>query len=166
MRATPLLAGGLALLLGACSPPTKPGNAPPPLNKQLLLGKWKNTSEAQFVVGYEFEEGGALKMTVQGVKQPVSGRYTWAGERNLDLEYQAPEDVKKAFAAAAKAYKEDIQERIKAGRLPDRAGPGMLGVVPDELPAKETFQVGLSEKPRRLTLIRSGGASQIFEKAE
>src|SRR6516162_5502389 len=81
MRAKFLLVGGLILLLGACSP--KVSHAPPPINKQLLTGKWKNSSETEFISGYEFAEDGTLKMIVKGMEQPVRGGYTWSGERTL-----------------------------------------------------------------------------------
>jgi hypothetical protein len=164
MRAKLLLVGGLALLLGACS--DKARHAPPPLNKDLLPGKWKNSSEAQFIAGYEFTEDGKLKMTVRGMKEPVPGRYTWSGERTLDLEYRAPAKVRKAYRAAAKAYKDDVKERIKAGTLPDKAGPGILGSVRDELPDRESVRVGLAEKPRLLMVNSDRLGSQRFEMEE
>jgi hypothetical protein len=164
VRAKLLLVGGLALLLGACS--GKGGHAPPPLNKQLLAGKWKNSSDVQFVAGYEFAEDGTLKMTLRGMRRPVPGRYTWSGERDLDLEYQGAEGVRQAYQEAAKAYKDQVRDRIKSGELPDRAGPSILGTVRDELPAKETLRVSLSEQPRLLILGGEGGASQTFEKAD
>lgn len=162
MRARHLLVGGLALILGACS--GGGGSAPPPINKQLLAGKWKNASEVQFITGYEFADDGTVKMTVRGMEQPVRGRYTW-GERTLDLEYQAA-DVQQAYKAAAKAYKEDLAQRIKDGKLYDRAGASMSAAVRDELPTKETLQVGLSEQPRLLILTNESAVSQTFEKGD
>jgi hypothetical protein len=164
MRAKFLLVAGLVLLLGACS--GKVSQAPPPINKQLLTGKWKNSSEVQLIAGYEFSDDGALKVTVRGMDLPVLGRYTWSGERTLDLDYKAEADVQKAYAAAAKAYKDDVRDRVKAGKLPDRAGPSILGAVRDEWPASETVQVGISEQPRLLMLGSEGGGSQTFEKAD
>jgi hypothetical protein len=161
MRVPHLLVGCLALLLGACS--GSDGRAPPPLNKQLLAGKWKNVSEAQFIAGYEFAEDGTVKMTLQGMGRPVQGRYAWSGERTLDLEYQAAPDVQQAYQAAARAYKDQLTDSIKAGKLYDRAGESMSAAVPDELPAKETVQVGLSEQPRLLILINASAVSQTFE---
>jgi hypothetical protein len=168
MRAKLLLVGGLALLFG-CSGPVS--HAPPPLNKELLAGKWKNASEAQFVAGYEFAGDGTLKMTILGREQPIQGRYTWSGERTLDLEYSEAPDVRQAYRAAAKAFKDQLTERIKTGKLPDRAGPSMLGAVPDELPAKATVRVAISDQPRQdqprlLILSEQSGASQTFEKAD
>jgi hypothetical protein len=163
MRAKLLLVGGLALLLG-CSGPVS--YAPPPLNKELLAGKWKNASEGQFIAGYEFADDGTVKMTVLGREQPIPGRYTWSGERTLDLEYSEAPDVRQAYRAAAKAYKDQVTERVKDRKLPDRAAPGMLAAVPDELPAKATVRVAISDQPRLLILINEGGAPQTFEKAD
>jgi hypothetical protein len=162
MRARQLIVGGLALLLGACSG----GGGPPPpaLNKQLLPGTWKNVAaERQFVTGYEFAGDDTLKMTVRGMEQPVSGRYTWSGDRTLDVEFEAPPEVRQAYTAAAKAYKVDLQAKIKAGDMYERAGPSLSASAPDELPTKVTFHVGLSEKPRLLILSNDQGTSQSFE---
>ncbi len=164
MRAKLLLVGGLALLLGACG--GKSSQAPPALNKQLLTGKWKNTAELSLVAGYEFAGDGTLKMNVRGMDKPVPGRFTWGGDHDLNLKYEGGDDVKKAYQAAAKAYKDEVQERIKKGTLPERAGPSILGAIRDELPAEETFRVGLPESGRTLVLTDPGGAVQKFEKAE
>jgi hypothetical protein len=164
MRATLLFAGGLTLLVGACS--DKGGNgapaSPPPLNKQLLAGKWKNASEVMPIAGFEFGEDGTLKMTVRGLEQPVPGRYTWSGERTLDLQYQVAE-VQKAYQAAAKAYKDQVKERIQTKKLPDKAGPSLLADARDELPAGEKFRVSLTEQPRLLIFVNESGQSQTFE---
>jgi hypothetical protein len=96
----------------------------------------------------------------------VPGRYTWDDERTLNLEYETADDVRQAYAAAVEAYQKEVKDRIQAGKLPDRAGPSILGAVSDELPAKETFRVGLSEQPRLLILGGENGTSQTFEKAD
>jgi hypothetical protein len=163
MRAKLLLVGGLALLLG-CS--GGGGHAPPPLNKQLLSGKWKNSSEAQLVSGYEFADDGTVKLTVLGREQPLTGHYTWSGERTLDLEYPEAGDVRQAYKEAAKAYKDQVNQRIKDKKLSDRAGPAILAAIRDELPARETVRVAISDQPRLLILTGEGGASQTFEKGE
>jgi hypothetical protein len=164
MHAKFLLVGGLALLLGGCS--GKASHGPPPLDKKLLTGKWKNSSDTQFLAGHEFAEDGTLKTTFRGMRQPVPGRYTWGSERSLDLKYEPTPDVKEAYQAAAKAYKDDVRERIKSGALPDRAGPSILGTVRDELPAEEALRVSISEKPRLLILGNASGESQTFERAD
>jgi hypothetical protein len=164
MRAKILLVAVLAQLPGACS--GTGAHAPPPINKQLLTGRWKNSSESQIVAGYEFGEDGALKVTIRGMEQPIVGRYTWNGERTLGLEYQATADVQRAYEAAAKAYKDDVMDRIQAGKLPGQAGPSILRGVRDKWPASETLQVAISDKPRLLMLAREDEGSETFEKAD
>src|SRR5262249_10570827 len=106
-------------------------------------------------------------MTLQGMKRPVPVRYTWSGERTLDLEYRAKADLRKAYQAAAKAYKEGLNEKVKTKKLPDRALGPMLGAVRDKLPEPETFQVGLSARPRTLILTDTeSGTQHKFEAAD
>jgi len=132
----------------------------------LLSGTWKNESTALFVVAYEFAADGALKVTVQGMGQPLDGRYSWTGDRTLQMDFQASPDVRQAYRVAAKAYKDQLKDKIQAGKLYERAGPPMAAAVRDELPATETFQVGLSEQPLLLILINENGLSQTFEKED
>jgi hypothetical protein len=165
MRAKYLLVGALALLLGACSR-DKGGHAPPPPNKDLLAGKWKNASELQFLAGYEFADDGTAKVTFRGMKRPVPARYAWTDERTLNLESQAPADVRRAYKAAAKAYKADLRDRAKTGKLHEKALQPLEAAIADELPAAETFRVATSEKPRMLFLTTDGGGTQTFDKAD
>jgi hypothetical protein len=158
-----LLAGGLALFLAACS---KNSHLPPPLNKQLLPGKWKNAAERQLITGCEFAEDGTMKMSIDGMDQPMSGRYSWSGEHSLDLEYPREEDVRKAYAAAVKAYKDRFMERVNAGAMPATAASS-LKAIHDELPDKETFRVAIGEKPQvQLFLTDDKGTSRNFLKAD
>jgi len=163
MRAMLLLIGGLVLLPGCSGRVSHP---PPPLNKELLVGKWKNSAEGQFIAGYEFAGDGTMKLTVLGREQPLSARYTWSGERTLDLEFPEEAEARQAYRAAAKAYKDQVQQRVKGKQLPDRAEASMLAAVRDELPARETVRVAISEQPRLLILTGESGAPQTFEKAE
>jgi hypothetical protein len=164
MRARFLFVAGMALLLSSCS--GGGSHSLPPLDKKLLTGKWKATSDSPFMAGREFAEDGTMRTTIQGMEQPLSGRYTWDGDRTLDLEYQDGPDVQKAYRAAAKAYKEGVMNRIQAGSLPDRAGPSILSTVRDEPPARETLRVGISDRPRLLILSGEDGGPQTFEKAD
>jgi hypothetical protein len=164
MRAKPLFVLGLALFLGACSP--KVNRAPPPLNKQLLTGKWKNTSDEQIIAGYEFGEDGTLKVTVRGMGQPVLAHYAWNGERTLGVDYQAPAEVQQAYKATAKAFKDGVRDRIRTGKLPAVAGPSVLGAVRDELPASETVRVALEENPPFLILDRENSTSETLKKED
>src|SRR5262249_7627090 len=139
----------------------------PPLDKRLLSGTWKNSSDVQLISGYEFADDGGLKVSIRGMAQPLTGRYSWNGDRSLSLEYQMPDEGQQAYAAAAKEYKEDVRDRIKEGKLLDRAGPSIIGSVRDTWPANEIVQVGgLSEKPRMLIINSEGGVSQTFDPQE
>lgn len=165
MRTKTVLVGCLMLLAGACA--NKVSHAPPTFDKQLLVGKWNNIANAQFISGYEFAEDGGLKMSVKGMDKPISGRYAWSGDRALDLEYQLPDGVQKAYQAAVKAYKDDVKERVESKKLSDRAGPAMLSSVRDELPAKETVRASISEKDHMLILVDDkSGLTMTFEKAK
>src|SRR5262249_50190306 len=138
-----LLVGGLALLLAGCSG-SKTGSAPPSLNKELLAGKWSNSSDVLFLRAYDFAEDGTAKATFQGIRKPISARYTWSADRVLELEYPVGREVRQAYKRAAKAYKDDVRARVKAKKLSDKAGPSMVAAVQDELPAREKFLVALS----------------------
>ncbi|HEY1858755.1 MAG TPA: hypothetical protein VGG61_00260 [Gemmataceae bacterium] len=166
MRVKLLFFGVLALLVGACSPTSTGTNAPPPLDKHLLTGKWKNDSESQLVQGYEFAEDGALKVTILGMDAPLAGRYAWNGERTIGMEFQLAPEVGQAYEAAAKAYKDNVMDQIKTGKLSDRAGPSILGTVHDQWPTSETLKVALSEKPPLLILGNDAGFTQHFNKVD
>ena len=166
MRVKLLLIGVLALVIGACSPTSTVTNAPPPLDKKLLTGKWKNNSDFQLISGYEFAEDGALKVTILGMGPSLVGRHSWSGERTLDLEYQLTPEVQQAYEAAAKAYKDDVEDRIKTGKLDSHAGPSILGTVRDKWPATETIKVSFSEKPRLFMVEGEGGFKQTFDKVD
>jgi hypothetical protein len=158
MRAKLLLAGTLALLLAGCS--GRVSHAPPPLNKQALTGKWRSPAPESFILGYDFADDGTFTMTVWHMDRPVAGRYAWSGERDLDLDYQVTPEVRQAYEAAVKAYKEKVND------LPGLARPSMLRLVRDELPARETVRVGISETRPELILTPDNGMSQNFLKAE
>jgi hypothetical protein len=163
MRVPLPLVAGLALFLAACS-----GNshAPPPLDKSLLAGKWKNSSDMHMVAGYEFADDKSFKVTIRGMKEPIPGSYSWSGDRDLTLEYRPTADFLEEYKAAVKALKDDVAEQIKSGKLSDRAGPSILSALREEWPAKETLRVAISDKPRLLMLTPEGSATLNFEKAE
>lgn len=167
MRVTFLLAGGLALLFVGCT--NKTSHAPPPLHKEWLPGKWKNSSAAQFLTGCEFTDDGAVKISFEGMDKPVEGRYTWSGERTIEVTYPKEKDIQTTYQKAAKVYKDNIKKRIESKDLSDKAGPSMLNAVHDELPATEKFHVALSEQPQGghlLILTDEKNATQNFEKAD
>jgi hypothetical protein len=170
MRVKTLLIAGIVLALGACSNYGDKGSrissyAVVPLDKTLLTGKWKNVSDVQFLIGYEFSADGAMKTTFRGMKEAVPGRYTWTGERTLEVEHSKMADVQQAYETAAKAYKDDVANRVNKKKLDGRAGAGMMKAVADKLPTKEVFCVGISN-PRFLVLTREDGATVNFEKED
>jgi hypothetical protein len=171
MRAKVLLVGGLTLLVGVLAVLVGPGSdrggshdpAPPattgpaPLKRELLTGKWKTSTDTPFIAGYEFADGGALKLFIRQMKQPITGTYVWDGDRTLHLKYDLPPHVKNEYDAAAQAFKAAVCKRIEAGTLPDTAGPSLLGTVPDEWPSQESVRVSISENPRLLFLTAESG---------
>lgn len=164
MRATFLLLGSLALFLGACS--GKGGShAPPSLNKEWLTGKWENVSTAQFLTGYDFDSDGTMRMTFKGMKQPVKGSYTWTSDRTVEVEYPSDAEVRREYEKAAKEYKKDVKEKIDSKLLSDRAGPSILGMVPDKMLDKETLRVGITD-PKYLILVREDSTTLNFKKGD
>ena len=166
MRFLYLLFG--SLVLGMCACGGKVNHAPPPLKKELLIGKWKQLSNSRLITGYQFSEDATFQMTVKGLDKQVPGKFSWTGDRTIELVYKdAPDDLKKAYTEAAKAFREDIQNRVKNHTLNERAVPSMLSTVKYELPSKEELQVSISEQPREMTLIDpENGTTQRFEKAD
>jgi hypothetical protein len=168
MRAKQLsLIGILALLLSSCSSPGegKGGHAPAPPNKDLLPGKWTNPVENQLITAYEFAGDGTVKVTVAGMERPLAAKYKWSGDRALALEYPTAAEVRQAYAVAVKAYKDRFMARIKAKEMPDRAA-NSLSVIEDELPAKETLTIAMSEKPVQIFLTDAKGTRRTFAKAD
>jgi hypothetical protein len=157
-----LLIGSLALFQGACS--SKKETPPPPIKKDLVVGKWKIPTGAPFLVGYEFGEDGSLKMTVQGLKQPIKGRYTWSDERSMEVEYLMEGDVREAYETAAQAYKKRIRDQVEKQIMDSKMASGLLVSTMENLPDKETFRVGITD-PRYLVLVR-GNTSLNFERAD
>jgi hypothetical protein len=158
-----LLMGGLAWYLFAYSPGGgggKGGTAPPPIDHQLLVGKWKSDTDQLMISGFDFAGDGSMKMTIRGMKQPIPGRYSWSAEHTLALEYQLA-DVKQAYQEAAKAYREEVS-KIKDPKMVT----SLLAIARDELPAEEKFQVGISERPRLLILTNGQGPSLTFVPAD
>lgn len=163
MRALSLiLAGGLSLLISACGGDSNGGRTNPegvtPVSKynELIVGRWQNIDESEFIQSYEFAPEDTLKMTVKGMAEPFSARYRWAGDRQLEFEFEASDQVKKRYTAAVNAYKEPIRKRLGEGKLDGRAATGMkisMDAVADQVPVKQTIQVILSEKPREVLLL-------------
>jgi hypothetical protein len=166
-----LFLGVLSLLLAGCSGNSGAGTAslaPPPLNKDLLAGKWKNALSnpaVQFFVGYEFAGDGTLKEIFAGLKEPVPAKYVWSGERTIDVEYQATPEVRQAYSAAVKTFKERYRKRVKEEGVSDKA-LSSLDLIPEDLPAKDSYRVAISEAPQMLLFLTDEkGTQRTFEKA-
>src|SRR5437764_12186541 len=96
-----LLAGGLGLLAAACGDGKSKVEKHPvtPVSKygELLPGRWQGVDKDKYIQGYEFASDGTLKMTVKGMAEPVPGTFTLSDDRELRLERQATEGVKKSY---------------------------------------------------------------------
>ena len=167
-----LLAGGLGLLAAACGSRGKIDQddvVPVGKYRELIVGHWQTTEEKNFIQGYEFARDGTLKMTLKGMADPVRARFTWTDDRQLEIEYQAPEAVKKRYAAAVKAYKEPTQKKLDEGKMDERAEHGLrmsLNTIPDELPARQKVGVILAEQPRELLLVSTEATRMTFKRAK
>jgi hypothetical protein len=154
------MVGGLCLLLPACGSgkvkKDDPSVTPVGKYKELLVGKWEADEKDAFIQGYEFASDNTLKMTVKGMKEPIPGKFSWSGDRELDIKYNPSPEVKKDYAAAAKAYKEPGQKRLAEGKLSGQIAAGVkkgLAAIPDEAPATETAKVILAETPVPVLIV-------------
>jgi hypothetical protein len=134
----------LSLLLGACGG-CKHAQAPPPLDKDLLIGKWETDDPEQFVQTCEFAADHSMKMTIKKLPEAVPGKYTWSGDKTLSVEYQPSEEMQKQGKVLLAEIKKERKELGEKTGGPTGAGIlSSANLYPDELPAKEDFQVGLS----------------------
>jgi hypothetical protein len=164
-----LLAAWLGLLAVGCGSGEVKHDYITPVSKykELLPGRWEADDKDQVVQGYEFASDNTLKVTIKGMARPVPGKFSWSAEKELEIEYPAPEEVKQLYAAAVKAYKEPIRKLLASGK----AGKGAIGMkkgmdaIPDELPPRETIQVILGEKPRAVLIVTNNGITKTFTRA-
>jgi hypothetical protein len=163
MRATFLLLIGVPILfLGACSN-KQPGVAPPPPKKELVVGKWKTSSDSLFLQGFEFGEDGKMELLYKGMKKPITGRYTWSDERNVEVEYEKDEGARQDYEAAAKMYRDQLQEDVDHQRLDQKIAGGLRSGLVDKLPDKEVFRVGIND-PKYLNLVRGNNTLNLQRK--
>jgi hypothetical protein len=156
MRALCLLvAGGLALLAASCGSGKVKTDDITPVSKykEMLLGKWQADDEVQLVQAYEFGPDNKLTVTFKGMKEAIQGKYSWTGDRELELEYQATGEAEKGYAAVIKAHKEPQRKQAAGGGPIGDAVRKSLDMIPDELPAKEKVKVILGEKPHELLIV-------------
>jgi hypothetical protein len=172
MRAPCLLvAGSLALLVVSCGSGggnVKPNDVTPVSKyKELLAGKWDADGENQLVRTYEFGPDNKAAMTLKGVPAAFQGTYSWTGDREVEIEYQASAEAKKDYAAAVKAHKDPQRKMAEGGGPIADAVKKSLDAIPDELPAKEKVKVILSEKPREMLILTlDGGLMLNFNRAK
>src|SRR5262249_43929940 len=101
---------GTALLLGACAGGSKESHAPPPVNRDLLVGKWQADEDEQLIQTWEFAPGDTFKMTLWHMPEPISGKYSWSGSGSLAMQYDLPDETKKACKEALANYRQHRQE--------------------------------------------------------
>jgi hypothetical protein len=170
MRALCLVVvGGLGLLAASCGSGAVRTDDITPVSKykEMIVGKWEADGKGQLVQGYEFGPDDKLKVILKGMADSIPGTYTWTGDKELELKYQAPEEVKKQYAAAIKAHKRPSKElAAKGGPFGDTVQKN-LDAIPDELPAAEKVKVILGEKPHELLIVTpEGGVAQTFKRAK
>jgi hypothetical protein len=138
----------LSLFLAVCGGCKQgQGHAPPPLDKQLFIGKWEADEPEQFIQALEFGTDNTFTMRIKSMPETVPGKYAWTGETRLTLEYQLSEELQKKTKAALAEVKAKIRERGE--KAPGTTGPAIANSAkqyPDELPAKEELRVGLSDR--------------------
>jgi hypothetical protein len=161
------------LLLPACGPgqvkKDDPTITPVSKYKELLVGKWQSDENEAFIQGYEFASDNTLKMIVKGMEEPVPGKFSWSSDREMDLEYNRTPDVKKGYAAAARAYKQPTRKRLVEGKVSGQIAEGMkkrLDAIPDELPATETVKVILAETPQAVLIVTTKQRVLNFRRAK
>jgi hypothetical protein len=117
--------------------------------RDVIVGAWKIKKEDPLdphVQGYDFAADNTVKVHCLGTKDPISGKYVFLNDYTIEVEYDAGEEAKKAYADAVKAYKNSGTEVAKqdGGKVPGQiqgAMAGMFGRIPDQLPEKETLTV-------------------------
>ncbi len=157
-----LMTIGLILTLGACSGPKQNG-APPPVNRELLIGSWAAPEEGQLVRTVEFAADGSMKITFKNVPGEVAGKYAWSDDHSLAVEYQASAEAKKAYHATVKAMLEQIKELAKRMGKP-AIEASAVEHYPEELPAQETMRVGLTAD--QLALTTQSGLALAFNRVK
>lgn len=150
----------LCLLLGASSGCKQgQGHAPPPLDKEQLVGKWETDEPEQFIQGFEFGADHSFKMMIKSVPEAVPGKYSWTGETKITLEYQPSEELQKKVKAVLGDFKAKIRERGE--KSPGTSGPAIIksaNQYPDELPAKEELHVGMSDRYGPVLIVSTQSA--------
>jgi hypothetical protein len=117
--------------------------------RDVIVGVWKikrNDPLDPHIQSYEFAADNTVKVMCLNAKEPIKGKYTFVNDYAMEVEYDATEEARQAYAAAVKAYKDSGTETAKkdSGKItPQIQGnmAAMFGRIPDDLPAKEKLTV-------------------------
>jgi hypothetical protein len=151
----------LLLVLGGCTE-HKANPGPPPINKELLHGKWQADNPEQFIQGFEFGTDQAAKMMIWQMKDPVVGAFSWSGNALL-IEFQPTEEIQKEYKASLQALKAKLKELGKA--MGGHQGEGVAKSAdnyPSELPKSQEFHVGFNERPEGITMVLRPPSGQNY----
>jgi hypothetical protein len=146
------------LLLLSCGGPGSKAKAPGELKApDVIVGKWDGKKDEgglnSYIVDYEFGADNTVTVTCLNAKEPIKGKYKFANDYTLEMEYEATDEAKKVYAEAARAYKTTRREaaaKDNGGQVPPQIlGPmqGMFARIPDELPAKEKLTINVRPVP-------------------
>jgi hypothetical protein len=164
MRANYLFIIALSLTLSACG--SKGSNAPPPLDKSLLVGKWESREADQLIQAVEFRDDNSFVMRILNVRDTIPGTYSWSGEFSISLQYKPSESAQ----AACKGVLKEIKSRLSDGgtKMGGPIGDNMRKTserYPDDWPANEEMRVALSDRyGPDLTLTEEKGLIFSFKR--
>src|SRR5512144_3453403 len=92
-----ILIGALGLALTACPGGGTNKGAAVAKPRELIVGKWEATDPAQIVQVYEFADDGTLKVSLKDQKEAAPGKFKFTNDETMEVDYQVPEEVKKAY---------------------------------------------------------------------
>jgi hypothetical protein len=165
-----ILAASVGLIVTSCGGSDQPGSQAKTVATlkphDLIVGVWqikKDDPLEPFIVSFEFAANNTLKMHCQGAKEPIKGKYTFVNDYAIEVEYEATEEARKAYAAAVKGHKSSgvAAAKSETGEIPPQiqgAMAGMFGRIPDQLPAKEKLQIAVKS-------VSPGGTQQPGERS-
>jgi len=132
--------------------------------RDVIVGVWQikqGDPLDPFIVSYEFAADNTLKLHCKDAKEPIKGKYTFVNDYAVEVEYEATEEGRQAYAAAVKAHKSGGTAAAKkeSGNIPPAiqgAMANMFGRIPDQLPAKEKLKIAVKS-------VNPGGTKQAGE---
>jgi hypothetical protein len=153
MRAMIFILVASALVLASCGgQPGSQAKTVATLNpRDVIVGVWQiqpGDPLEPYIVSFEFASNNTLKLLCQGAKEPIKGKYTFVNDYAVEVEYEATEEARQAYAAAVKTFKESHHGVAKQedGKIqPQIAGAmaNMFGRIPDQLPATEKLKIAV-----------------------